>query len=101
VSNHVFGSRHLRLAAVADFNGDGIADIAVPSSDRRRLRFLTLAGGKLAELGEANLPAAAAEDFEVVTAGGRPAVRVGLAGGRTVTIAPCRDIQGWEMPDGC
>jgi hypothetical protein len=97
VSNHVFGSRHLRLSAIADFNGDGIADIAVPSSDRRRVRFLSFANGRFAELGEAGLQAPASEDFELATVDGKPAVRIGLASGRGLTIAPCRDIQGFEM----
>lgn len=100
VSNHVMGSRHLKLSAIADFNRDGRPDIAVPSQDRRRLRFLTLVRGNLVELGEARLPAPAAEDFEVVTVNDRPAVRVGISGARSVTIAPCRDIQDWEMADG-
>lgn len=97
VSNHVFGSRHLRLSALADFNGDGVIDIAVPSRDRWRLRFLTFVRGRFAELGEKGLPAQASENFEVVTVEGKPAVRVGMASGRTLTIAPCRDIQDFEM----
>lgn len=100
VSNHVYGSLHLKLSAVADFNGDGIADLAVPSQDRRKLRFFTLAGGKLNELAEAGLPGHAGEDFEVVVVGGRPAVRVGLIGGRHAVIAPCRDIPDWNMAKG-
>ncbi len=99
VSNHVRGSTHLGLSAIADFNGDGRADIAIPSRDRRRLRFLTLEKGRIVELGETGLSASAAEDFAVVV-GGRPAVRVGLAGGRQVVVSPCRDIQDWQMADG-
>lgn len=97
VSNHINGSLQTRLSAVADFNGDGIADIALPSQDRRKLRFFTLAGGKLEELGDMNLPAPAGEDFEVVEVRGRPAVRVGMVGGRHIVVSPCRDIPDWEM----
>jgi hypothetical protein len=100
VSNHVYGSSHVKLSAVADFNGDGIADIALPSQDRRTLRFFSIAGGKLEELGEKYLPAPAAEDFEIVTVAGKPAVRVGLMGSRHVIVSPCRDISDWEMAKG-
>jgi len=95
VSNHVRGSRHLGLSAVADFNGDGVPDIAIPSQDRRRLRFLSLMEGRIEELAEVRLPSPATEDFALISVGARPAVRVGLAGGRTATIVPCRDVQEW------
>ena len=49
-SNHRMGSRRLGLSAIADFDGDGIADIAAPSADRQALRIVSLAGGRLAEL---------------------------------------------------
>lgn len=100
VSNHVLGSRHLKLSAIADFNGDGRPDIVVPSQDRRRLRFLTFSRGAIEELAELRLPAPAAEDFEVVSIDGRPGVKIGLAGGRTHVVSPCRDIQDWEQADG-
>ena len=49
-SNHQIGSRFLGLSAIADFNGDGIADIAVPTADRRVLRLLSFANGQLTEM---------------------------------------------------
>ena len=33
-SNHVIGSPNLGLSAVADFDGDGVADLAIPTRDR-------------------------------------------------------------------
>ena len=44
-SNHVIGSPHLGLSAVADFDGDGVADLAVPTRDRKSLRFLSFGQG--------------------------------------------------------
>ena len=37
VSNHAIGSRELGLSAVADIDGDGLADLVLPSADRRGL----------------------------------------------------------------
>jgi hypothetical protein len=88
VSNHVAGSAHLALSAVADFNGDGIADLAVPSFNRRALRFFTAKGKRLREFASVPLDGAAAEDFRIVTKGGKPAVQVGFAGGRTAVVQP-------------
>ena len=97
VSNHVMGSNHQGLSAVADFDGDGIADLAIASANRLNLRFLTMRGGKLRELGSATLPAPVAEDFAVVVVDGLPAVKVGLAGGRSMVISPCRAVDDWRM----
>ncbi len=84
-SNHVAGSRELGLSAVADFDGDGVADLAVPSLDRRTLRFIRFKGG-VREIGSAPLPSAAVADFSLTTVNGRPVVVVGLGGGRTVKV---------------
>ncbi|MEP4379036.1 MAG: VCBS repeat-containing protein [Alphaproteobacteria bacterium] len=46
-SNHGIGSREQDLAAVHDWTGDGVADIAVPGARRRALRFVTFADGRL------------------------------------------------------
>lgn len=100
VSNHVRGSTFQGLSAVADFNGDGRADIAIPTQDRRSLRFLTLRRGELVELGDVTLQAPAAESFSIVQVDGRAAVKVGIAGGRSFVIAPCRAVPGWRMAKG-
>lgn len=82
VSNHVIGSRHQRLSAIADFDGDGTPELAIPSFDRRSIRFLSFKGGRLRELHRASLPARAGEDFSIVDQNGTPAVSVGIGAGR-------------------
>jgi hypothetical protein len=42
-TNHIAGTRSLDMSAVADFDDDGIADIAVPSLDRSHLRIRSFA----------------------------------------------------------
>ncbi|MDX2203517.1 MAG: VCBS repeat-containing protein [Hyphomicrobiaceae bacterium] len=81
VSNHVIGSPHLGMSAVADFDGDGVADLAVPSLDRATLRVVSIKGGAR-ELSRHRLPAPAEGDFTIETAGGRSVVSVGIGGGR-------------------
>ena len=80
-SNHVMGSPHLGLSAVADFDGDGVADLAVPTKDRKYLRFLSFKGGAR-ELGRKPLELAAQYDFGLKHVSGVPFVDVGPAGGR-------------------
>ncbi len=88
VCNHALGSQHLKLHAIADFNGDGIADLAIPSQNRRGLRFFSFSGGRANEFSRIELPAVAAEDFRVVMQGGRPAVMVGFSAGRSMLVEP-------------
>lgn len=86
-ANHVAGSRQLGLAAVADFDGDGVADLAIPSRDRRSLRFIAFKGG-VRELARKTLPSPAVSDFSIEQDGGKPVVVVGLQGGRKVRLGP-------------
>jgi hypothetical protein len=86
-SNHVGGSTHLGMSVVADFDGDGVADLAIPSFDRRSVRVLTFKGG-VREISRHELPAQAADDFSLGSEKGRPSVIVGLAGGRRFRVTP-------------
>ena len=85
-SNHVAGSPQLRLSAVADFNGDGIADLAIPSKDRHTLRFLTFKSGEPREFARKPLPAMATHDFGLEYGPNGPVVMVGLGSGRTARM---------------
>ena len=84
-SNHVMGSPHLGLSAVAGFDGDGVADLAIPTKDRTYLRFLSFKGGAR-ELGRKPLQSRALYDFKLRHVSGVPFVEVGPAGsGATLT----------------
>lgn len=66
VSNHVAGTRALGMSALMDANGDGIADVLLPSADRRSLRAITFGSGVPLEFSRFSLPAPAAGNFEVI-----------------------------------
>ncbi len=85
VSNHAIGARHIRLSVVTDLNGDGVMDLAIPSLDRRSLRFLTFKGGAR-EIGRKALPEPAMSDFELDRGPQGLAILVGLASNRRVRI---------------
>ncbi|MEO0497751.1 MAG: hypothetical protein AAF141_10335, partial [Pseudomonadota bacterium] len=63
-SNHAIGSRNLSLSATLDWNGDGLPDLVVPTANRRGLKVMSLAGGKLQELGSFELAAEIAGNFD-------------------------------------
>ncbi len=85
VSNHMAGSDQLGLSAVADFDGDGIADLALPSLDRRSVIFIAFKGGPHV-IARRSLSAPAVSNFHVTRQVGRPTVSVGLADGSRVTV---------------
>ena len=85
-ANHIAGTRALDMAAVADFDGDGIADLAVPSLDRTRLRIIGFAT-KPHEIASIPLPSKAVTNIGLVADGsGSPAIIAGLADGSLVVI---------------
>ncbi len=86
VANHIAGTRAIDMAAAADFDGDGIADIAAPSLDRNRLRIVSFAP-QAREIASVPLPAKAVTDLGLVAeSSGPPAIAVGLADGSLVVI---------------
>jgi hypothetical protein len=85
-ANHVAGTRALNMAAAADFDGDGKADLAIPSLDRSRLRIVSFAPSAR-EIASVALPDKAVTNSGLVAdASGPPAIVVGLADGSLVAI---------------
>lgn len=60
VSNHALRSPVLGLHALADVDGDGLPDVAVPSQSRRDLRVFSFADGRAEEIATVPLPGAVA-----------------------------------------
>lgn len=85
-SNHVIGSTELRLSAVADVNGDGRMDLAVPSANRRTLRIVGFTANGLSELGSARLPAAIDRAILVSDNDGKTMFTVGLEDGSVYEV---------------
>ena len=86
IANHIAGTRSIDMAATADFDGDGVVDIAAPSLDRTHLRIVSFAPGPR-EIGSVALPAKAATNLGLVAQSkGPPAIAVGLADGSLVVI---------------
>ena len=84
VANHFIGSRALQMSAVADFDGDGHPDLAIPSFDRRELRIVAFAP-KVRDVARIALPSRATTDSALIEdASGHPAVLLGLENGALV-----------------
>jgi hypothetical protein len=85
VTNHVSGTRALDMSVVSDFDGDGIADIAIPSFDRTRLRIISFARGAH-DIANVPLPAKAATNLGLLKGVTASAVALGLADGSLVVV---------------
>ena len=85
-SNHAIGSREMRLSAVADVDGDGRADLALPSANRKALRIVSVADKAVRELAAVSLPAQIDRAIKPVDEAGRKAFIVGLSNGAVYEV---------------
>jgi FG-GAP-like repeat len=84
-TDHIAGSRAMDMSAVADFDGDGVADIAIPSFDRDTLRIVSFAPTPRT-IASIKLPAKAVTNLGLLPAATGPAVVLGLADGSLVWV---------------
>lgn len=85
-SNHVAGTREIHMAAIADFDGDGAADVALPSLDRTRLRIIGFRP-QIHEIATIPLPAKAITNAAVVTKADAAAIALGLSDGSLAIVS--------------
>ncbi len=88
-ANHIIGTRAIDMAAAADFDGDGVADLALPALDRASLRIVSFAP-QPREIARVKLPAKAVTDLGLLRGGPTPAVALGLADGSLVVVERLR-----------
>jgi hypothetical protein len=84
-ANHISGTRAIHMSAVADVDGDGAADLAVPSLDRAHLRLIGFTP-QIHEIASVPLPAKAFTDAAVLSDTKGPAIALGLADGSLALV---------------
>lgn len=86
-SNHRIGSRALGLAAVADADGDGRVDLALPDAGRRVLMIVSLRAGRIETLARLPLPEAIGHDIAAIRTPAGPTYLIGTESGRLVSVS--------------
>lgn len=85
-SNHEIRSREQRLSAVADIDGDGIVDLAVPNARRTSLELVRFAGGRIHTLASVPLPSSVRQAVLSEGQGASARFVIGLANGNIVSV---------------
>lgn len=85
-SNHRNGSSHTGMSASADFDGDGVTDLALPDGSRQIIRIVSFAGMGRREIDRLPLPAPADGDFVLTPSGSGYVLSVPLSNGQTVSF---------------
>jgi hypothetical protein len=85
-SNHVIGSREMRLSATADIDMDGQVELALPSNDRRSLRIVRFGKAGIDEIARTNLPAGIDKSVRTEFSGDGVRFIVGLENGETYAV---------------
>jgi hypothetical protein len=85
-ASHIAGTRAIDMAVHADFDGDGVADLALPSLNRSHLRIVSFAPAAR-EIASVPLPAKAVTNLALI-AGGPPRIALGLADGSLLLVSP-------------
>ena len=86
VSNHKNGSMHTGMSVTADFDGDGITDLAIPDGSRRFIRVISFAGSKEREIERIPLPFSANGTFSIRKTNKGQTLSIPLDGGETVEV---------------
>lgn len=86
ISNHRNGAPETGLSASADFDGDGIDDIAVLSGDYSTLRILGFTSRQSREIARYPLPAQATGDFLLTRLAGGWQLKIPLSGGEIFEV---------------
>lgn len=85
-SNHFIGSREQRLSVVEDFNGDGVADLALPGINRKNMHLLTVSKGVIEEIASVPLPNKIDKAISANLVGDAVMITVGLSDGSVHAI---------------
>lgn len=86
-SNHVIGSREMRLSASFDVNGDKRLDLALPSGDRTKLKIISFGSGGPKVIANIELPSPINKAIATPNTGGAKGFTVGLLNGEVYQVS--------------